>query len=181
MFYGPHAACDDAPEPVEDDYAAGYGDVDVREAPTPAAFRDEVAEAVRVERAAGGFVVAEGRAARVVLVEDPLVPYGYNGKCAWHLLAVGDPPADENPLKLENCFVRRRRPTCVFVVTRTSFVGIGFSAGRGVFPQFSNMGARALVVRRLGFYPKVLRVPDWVQKFLLLRSRLHEADSGRLG
>ena len=137
MFYGPHAACDDAPEPVEDDYAAGHGDVDVREAPTPAAFRDEVAEAVRVERAAGGFVVAEGRAARVVLVEDPLVPYGYNGKCAWHLLAVGCPPADENPLKLENCFVRRRRPTYVFVVTRTSFVGIGSSAGRGMLPYTS--------------------------------------------
>ena len=108
--------------------------MDVREAPTPAAFRDEVAEAVRVERAAGAFVVAEGRAARVVLVEDPLEPYGYQGKCAWHLLAVGCPPADENPLKLQNCFVRRRRPTYVYVVTRTSFVGIGFSAGRGVLP-----------------------------------------------
>ena len=130
------ATCDDAPEPVEDDYAARHGDVDVHEARTPAAFRDDVAEAVRVERAAGAFVVAEGRAARVVLVEDPLEPYGYQGKCAWHLLAVGCPPADENPLKLQNCFVRRRRPTYVFVVTRTSFVGTGFSAGRGVLSYF---------------------------------------------
>ena len=127
-----HATCDDAPAPVEDDYAASHGDVDVHEAPTPAAFRDDVAKSVRVERAAGAFVVAEGRAARVVLVEDPLLPPGYNGKCAWHLLAVGCPPADETPLKLQTCFVRRRRPTCVFVVTRTSFVGIGFSAGRGL-------------------------------------------------
>ena len=181
MFYGPHATCDDAPEPVEDDYAAGHGNVDVVETPTPADFRDDVAEAVRVERAAAAFVVAEGRAARVVLVEDPLLPPGYNGKCAWHLFAVGCPPADGNPLKLQNCFVRRLRPTYVFVVTRTSFVGIGFSAGRGVFPQFSNMGARALVVRPLGFYQKVLRLPDGVQEHLLLRSCLHEADSGRLG
>ena len=101
-------------------------------APTLAAFRDDVAEAIRVDRAAGAFVVAQQRAMRVVLLKKPRLPPGYKGKRAWHLFAVGCPPADENPLKLQNCFVRRRRPTYVFVVTRTSFVGIGSSAGRGV-------------------------------------------------
>ena len=125
-----------APAQVESDYAAGHEDVDVVEAPTPAAFRDDVAEAVRVECAAGAFVVLRQRAMRVVLLKKPRLPSGYNGKCAWHLLAVGCPPADENPLKLENCFVRRRRPRHVFVVTRTSFVGTGFSAGRSVLSYF---------------------------------------------
>ena len=86
----------------------------------------------RAERAEGAFVVSRQRAMRVVLLKTPRLPPGYKGKRAWHLFAVGCPPADENPLKLENCFVRRRRPTYVFVVTRASFVGIGFSAGRGV-------------------------------------------------
>ena len=106
--------------------------MDVVETPTRADFRDDVVEAVRAERAAGAFVVSRQRAMRVVLLKKPRLPSGYNGKCAWHLLAVGCPPADENPLKLQHCFVRRRRPTYVFVVTRTSFVGIGSSAGRGV-------------------------------------------------
>ena len=126
------APCAVPPEPVEDDYAARHGDVDVAETPTRADFRDDVVEAVRAERTAGAFVVSRQRAMRVVLLRKPRLPSGYDGKCAWHLLAVGCPPADENPLKLENCFVRRRRPTYVFVVTRASFVGIGFSAGRGV-------------------------------------------------
>ena len=121
-----------APAQVEDDYAARHGNVDVVETPTLAAFRDDVAEAIRVDRAAGAFVVAQQRAMRVVLLKKPRLPPGYKGKRAWHLFAVGCPPADENPLKLQNCFVRRRRPTYVFVVTRTSFVGIGSSAGRGV-------------------------------------------------
>ena len=96
-----------APAQVESDYAAGHEDVDVVEAPTPAAFRDDVAEAVRVECAAGAFVVSRQRAMRVVLLRKPRLPSGYNGKCAWHLLAVGCPPADENPLKLQHCFVRQ--------------------------------------------------------------------------
>ena len=121
-----------APAQVEDDYAARHGNVDVVETPTLAAFRDDVVEAVRAERAAGAFVVAQQRAMRVVLLKKPRLPPGYKGKRAWHLFAVGCPPADENPLKLQNCFVRRRCPTYVFVVTRTSFVGIGSSAGRGV-------------------------------------------------
>ena len=129
------APCAVPPEPVEDDYAARHG-VDVVETPTRADFRDDVAEAVRVECAAGAFVVSRQRAMRVVLLRKPRLPSGYDGKCAWHLLAVGCPPADENPLKLQHCFVRRRRPRHVFVVTRTSFVGTGFSAGRGVLSYF---------------------------------------------
>ena len=72
-----------------------------------------------------------------------------------------------------------RRPTYVFVVTRTSFVGIGFSAGRGVLLCSCLGGRCALVVRHVGFYQVFLRVPDGVQEHLLLRSRLHDADSGR--
>ena len=178
MFYGAHATCDDAPEPVEDDYAARHG-VDVVETPTRADFRDDVVEAVRAERAAGAFVVSRQRAMRVVLLDTPLLPPGYKGARAWHLFAVGCPPADENPLKLQHCFVRRRRPTYVFVVTRTSFVGIGFSAGRGVLLCSCLGGRCALVVRHVGFYQVFLRVPDGVQEHLLLRSCLHDADSGR--
>ena len=96
-----------APAQVESDYAAGHEDVDVVEAPTPAAFRDDVAEAVRVECAAGAFVVSRQRAMRVVLLDTPLLPPGYKGARAWHLFAVGCPPADENPLKLQHCFVRQ--------------------------------------------------------------------------
>ena len=102
-----HANCDDAPEPVEDDYAARHGDVDVAETPTRADFRDDVVEAVRAERAAGAFVVSRQRAMRVVLLDTPLLPPGYKGARAWHLFAVGCPPADENPLKLQHCFVRQ--------------------------------------------------------------------------
>lgn len=94
-----------APAQVESDYAAGHEDVDVVEAPTPAAFRDDVAEAVRVECAAGAFVVLRQRAMRVVLLKKPRLPPGYKGERAWHLFAVGCPPADENPLKLQHCFV----------------------------------------------------------------------------
>ena len=101
------APCAVPPEPVEDDYAARHGDVDVAETPTRADFRDDVVEAVRAERTAGAFVVSRQRAMRVVLLDTPLLPPGYKGARAWHLFAVGDPPADENPLKLQHCFVRQ--------------------------------------------------------------------------
>lgn len=101
------APCAVPPEPVEDDYAARHGDVDVAETPTRADFRDDVVEAVRAERAAGAFVVSRQRAMRVVLLDTPLLPPGYKGARAWHLFAVGCPPADENPLKLQHCFVRQ--------------------------------------------------------------------------